>query len=68
MSPGDTAVNKAMISDCISFCSTWGITMLNRIKKKVKYKQYQVYKSAKKKNKAELEDGMPLGFGERKEH
>ena len=24
--------------------------------------------SAKKKNKAELEDGMPLGFGERKEH
>lgn len=67
MGPRDTAVNKAMISDCISFCSTWGITMLNRIKK-VKYKQYQVCKSAEKKNKAELEDGMPLGFGERKEH
>lgn len=67
MGPGDTAVNKATISDCIRFCPTWGITMLNGIKK-MKYKQYQIYKSTKKKNKAELEDGMLLGFGERKEH
>ena len=33
MGPGDMAVNKATISDCIRFCPTWGITMLNGILK-----------------------------------
>lgn len=68
LGPEDIAVNKgkATIPDSTSFCPTWEISLLTKLE--VKCRQYQVYKRTKKKNKAELEDGKHVGFGEEKEY